>query len=780
MKKKNNQEIINNEANTSSRENNQSSKKVVKMDSSFTSQNFIYVKKLKRIFFIILVIFVLLIVRIGFLQFVQGNYLKEQAYKQQTINQIISPKRGNIYDSTGKVLATSAQVDTITINPSIIKDENDDEEKTKALKEKVAKGLSDIFELDYQETLEKVNSNSKMQTIARKVESEKVELLRNWMKENEITTGINIDEDTKRYYPYDSVLSHVLGFCGSDNDGRAGIEYKWNSVLTGTPGKIVSSKGSDQKEIPNAEETYIAAENGSDLTLTIDLNIQTIVEKYLEQACINNKCGKGGNAIVMDPKTGDIKAMACYPSYNLNTPFTPNSSLAQTYDSLTSEEKNEALNLMWKNTTVSDLYEPGSVFKVITASIALEEQITGTDIANDFYCKGYESFSDVNNKTINIKCWRSEPHGALTLRGALENSCNPALMQLGKRIGTPTLYRYYKAFGLFDQTNVALPGETNSLFTDESKVGPVELATMSFGQRLNITPLQMITAISAIANDGVLMQPRIVSEITNTDTGAVTTVDPVSIRQVISKETATQVKSMMQSVVETGTGYRGAVTGYTVGGKTGTSEPVPGVEEDVYVASFVAIAPVEDTQVVLLLCLFDPDRSTNNYQGGQIAAPAVSQMLTEILPYLGVPSNADSNQSDTSSDLISVPDVRNKTVTEAEKQLEAAGFSSKISTSNDKNSTLVSDQTPKPGTLLSKNSKIVLYDEGNTVRTSVTVPDLNGKTVAQATSILKSLNLNLSVDGSGVVVSQDPARDTQVEEGTVIKVTLREASKDSH
>ena len=280
-----------------------------------------------------------MIVRIGFLQFVQGNYLKELAYNQQTINQIISPKRGNIYDSTGKALAISAQVDTITINPNkLVKNSNDE---TKEFKEKIAKGLSEIFELNYDEVLEKVNSSSQVETIAKKVEQEKVDTLKKWMEENKISVGINIDEDTKRYYPYNTVASNVIGFCGSDNQGLSGIESKWDSILTGTPGKIVSSKGSNQEEIPNAEETYISAENGSDLTLTIDLNIQTIIEKYLKQAVEDNDCKKGGNVIVMNPKNGDILGMACYPDYNLNSPYTPNSTLAETYDSLSSEEKKE-------------------------------------------------------------------------------------------------------------------------------------------------------------------------------------------------------------------------------------------------------------------------------------------------------------------------------------------------------------------------------------------------------------------------------------------------------
>ena len=375
------------------KDNNRKNSKVVKLKTSFESNNLIHTKKLRTILGVSLIVIILLIVRIGFLQFVEGSYLQEQAYNQQTINQIISPKRGNIYDSTGKALAISAQVDTITINPA--KFEKDSDEETQEYRETVAKGLSEIFELDYQETLDKLNSNSQVETIAKKVEQDKVDELKAWMDENDISVGINIDEDTKRYYPYSTVASAVIGFCGSDNQGLSGIESKWDSVLTGTPGKIVSSQGSNQEEIPNAEETYISAENGSDLTLTIDLNIQTIVEKYLKQAVEENECSRGGNVIVMDPSTGDILGMASYPDYDLNSPYTPNSTLAKTYDSLTSEEKNEALYKMWANKSVAETYEPGSTFKVITSAVALEENITTTDKQGDFYCKGYEEFEDV-------------------------------------------------------------------------------------------------------------------------------------------------------------------------------------------------------------------------------------------------------------------------------------------------------------------------------------------------------------------------------------------------
>lgn len=747
---------------------NKENTKVLRINKDFKSQNFIYVKKLKLIFIVVILIFVLLIGRIGFIQFVQGTHLKELAYNQQSINQIISPKRGSIYDSTGTVLATSASVDTITINPEKIK-VSGNSDKTKILKEKVAKAFSEIFELDYEETLAKVNSTSQVETIIKKVEKDKVDILKNWMKENEVNVGINIDEDTKRYYPYNTVLSQVLGSCGSDNQGLSGLEFSWDSTLSGTPGKIVSSKSASQEEIPNAEETYIPAENGSDLTLTIDFKIQTIVEKYLKQAVENNDIENGGSCIVMNPKTGDILAMATYPNYDLNQPFTPNEYVSKTYDSLNSDEKVSAIYKMWSNKSISELYEPGSVFKVITASAAIEEGITTPNKASDFYCSGSENVTG-----ITVKCWADNPHGYQTLTQALGNSCNPAFIQLGSRIGTSTLYKYYKAFGLFDKTGIALSGEGTSIFKDESTVIPIERATMSFGQRFSITPLQMITAISAVANNGTLMKPRIVKSITNTDTGAVTEIDTEEVRQVISPETASEVKSMMEYVVESGSGWRGGVTGYTVGGKTGTSEPRSGREDiDGYVASYVAISPIEDTQIVLLLTLYKPPKS--NHQGGTLAGPIVSQMLTDILPNLDIPSDKDSTDN---IDLITVPEIRNKTITEAEKVLKEAGFTAKISTSNDKNSTIVIDQVPKPGASLQKNSIVMLYDQD--IRTSTTVPDLTGKSLYQSTTELRNSNLNISTDGKGIVISQDPPKGSQVDAGTVVKVTLRQSSSASH
>ncbi len=745
---------------------------IITLNRKFDGKNLIYTTKLRNVFIVIILVFIILLGRIGYLQFVEGAYLTELAYQQQTINQILSPKRGNIYDSTGKALAISAQVDTITINPTKIKGDSDEE--TKTLKETVAKGLSDIFALDYNETLAKVNSESQVETIIKKVEQEKVDELKTWMDENDISVGINIDEDTKRYYPYGELASSVIGFCGSDNQGLSGIESKWDSVLTGTPGKIVSSQDSSQKEIPNAEETYISAENGSDISLTIDLNVQSILEKYLEQAVEKYECEDGGNVIVMNPQTGDILGMACYPDYDLNSPYTPNSTLAKTYDSLSSEEKNEALYKMWSNKSVAESYEPGSTFKIITASVALEEGITTTDKAGDFYCSGSQ---EVEDRIIN--CWRNyNPHGSQTLRQALCNSCNPAFIQLGQRIGAPTLYKYYQAFGLFESTNSGLYGEQSSIFHDLDKIGPVELATYSFGQRFQITPLQMITAISCVANDGVLMKPNIIKSITNTDTNAVTETQPTEVRQVISKTTAEQVKSMMESVVLEGTGKNVQVSGYSIGGKSGTSEPTEANKDDGYVSSFVAISPIEDTQVVILLTLYDPQNKEYGYQGGSVAAPTVSQMLSEILPYLGIPSDTADNAN--TDNLITVPDVRNKTITEAGKILTDAGFKCNIHCSGDKNSTLTADQNPKPGSQLSENSIIILYGEGDTSATSVSVPDLSGMNLSQAVSALRAKNLNISVTGSGIVTTQDYTKDELVQEGTIINVTLKPTLTDAH
>lgn len=746
-----------------------SNNKLYKSANNEFSTNLLAIKKFRIVLASLLIIFLLLIIRLIWLQFVQGSDLKEQAYNQQTTDQIISTSRGTIYDSTGKTLAISTPTDTVTINPKKIVGSNDEE--TKAKKEKVAKAFSEIFELDYNETLEKVNSTSNVQTIAKKVDKDKIDKLKEWMETEKISTGINIDEDTKRVYPYNNLASNLIGFCGTDNTGIQGIEDSWNSVLQGTPGKITTSTDAIQEEIPDSNQTYIPAENGSDIVLTIDYNIQTVIEKYLKQAVEENHADSG-TVVAMAPSTGDILAMACYPDYNLNTPFEPNTDeLKATWDTLDSTAQSDALYNMWKNNVISSPYEPGSPYKLITAATALEENITSEDVANDFYCNGSIEISDRT-----ISCWTQAHKGAKTLRQALQVSCNPSLIQLGRRIGAETLYKYYQAFGFFDKTGIDIPQEANSTYWDIEDVGEVELATMSFGQRFTITPIQLVSAVSAIANDGILMKPRIVKQIINPETGTTTDIEPVQVRQVISKSTSERMRNLMKSVVDDGSGRLAKVEGYSIGGKTGTSEPQAGREDEGYIASYVAIAPTEKPEICLLIAVHNPNpNNEGSHQGGQVCGPVVSQMLSEILPYLGLTSSNAQTSTDTveeDTSYATVPDIRNKTVTEAEKLLKQAGFTTKVNISGDKNSTLVTDQTPKPGSSIPKNSIIVLYTEENDTRVSVKVPDFKDKTLAQAENMAKANNLNITTEGSGTVISQSIMVDTAVEEGTIIKLTL--------
>ena len=723
-------------------------------------------KKIRIAALIVLILMLLLVFRIAFIQFIQGSDLKQQIYNQLITNRTISPKRGTIYDSTGKALAISADVDTISIVPSsiVVYDKaNDkiDEEKTKNIKESLSKALSEIFELNYDETLEKVSSDSNYITIARKVEKDKVDKLKEWMKKEEFYSGINISEDTKRYYPYNNLASSLIGFCGTDNDGLEGLEKAWDDVLTGTPGKVTTAQDAIQEFIPDNNQTYIPAENGSDITLTIDANIQSIVEKYLKQACIDNKCTRGGNVIAMDPKTGDILAMATYPDYNLNTPFEmPASVTEKTWKSMTSEEQYNTIYELFRNRAISDTYEPGSVFKVITASIALEENLAIPDKADVYYCKGYQT---VYGTTIN--CAYRIKHGHESLREAFAVSCNPAFIQISEKIGATTSYKYYNAYGFFEKTGINTVGEADSIFWKLNDVGPIELATMSFGQRFKITPIQMATAVCAVANNGVLIKPRIVKEIKNTDTGAITTINTAAVRQVISKTTAETMMDLLETVVTDGSGKYAKIQGYSIAGKTGTSEPDYNKNEG-YTASFVAISPTENPELVLLVTLYDP-QGPKGYSGNTVAAPVAAQMLKEILPYMQI--STDNSESTSTTKTITLPNVTNKTVAEAEKLLKNAGFTVSTSASS---TDIVTEQYPTKGYELVKGSIVKLYTETENTRVSKQVPDLTGKSLYQVKTLLKELNLNYSVTGSGTVVSQEPIANTSVEEGTIIKVTL--------
>lgn len=559
-------------------------------------------KKMRNALFIAFLILILLISRIAYIEFIQGKELQTLAYEQLVQKRAVNPKRGTIYDASEKyTLAVSSTAYTVSVNPTNIAKEN---------KEKIAKKLADLFELDYETVLKKVSKRSSIETIVKKIEKDKADELRTWLIENAIETGVNIDEDSKRYYPYSNLASQVIGFCGGDNQGLDGVEAKYDDILSGKAGSISRETDATGEEIGTEGEVYTSAVNGDNIVLSIDMTIQSIAEKYLAEACIDNSCTDGGNIVIMNPKTGDILAMATYPSYNLNEPYTINNDeLKNNWDNIEQSEKSKNLQGMWRNKAISDTYEPGSVFKLITASSALEEGITETDRSGEFTCTG-----SITVAGARIKCWRYyKPHGSESLRQGLMNSCNPVFIGLGQKLGVDTYFKYLDKFGLLNKTGVMLPGEANSIFIAQNKCGPVELATISFGQRFEITPIQLVTAVSSIANGGNLLTPRIVKARINSETGERTELPVENRGTVISKETSEKVLSMMESVVSEGTGKNAKVEGYRIGGKTGTSED--GVNTGKYVTSFCGVAPINDPQVVVLVTLYNPT-GEGGHQGG--------------------------------------------------------------------------------------------------------------------------------------------------------------------
>ena len=629
-------------------------------------------KKMRNTLFIAFLILVCLVVRLGYIQIFQGKELGELAYQQQTLDRSINPKRGTIYDTNKTALAVSSTVETVTVNPGNIKSEN---------KEKVAKKMAEIFELDYDTVLKKISKRSSIETIVKKVDKEKTDELRVWMQENNITEGINIDEDTKRYYPYNTLASQIIGFCGSDNQGLDGIEAKYEDELKGTKGAIQRHTDAKGGEIGKEGENYVPAVDGNDLVLTIDLTIQSIAEKYLEEACIDNKCTDGGNIVIMNPQNGDILAMATYPSYNLNEPYEPyTEELKETWDSLPQEEKTRNLQAVWRNKAIADTYEPGSVFKVITASAAIEEGlVTDIDKEGQFTCTG-----GIEVAGVRIKCWRYyRPHGAESLRQGLMNSCNPVFIGLGQQLGVTKYYEYLEKFKLLERTGIDLPGEAGSIFLAKEKAGPVELATISF--------------------------PRVVKQIINSQTKEVTDIPVKTNGTVISKETSEKVLSMMESVVAEGTGKNAKVAGYRIGGKTGTSED--GVNTNKYVTSFCGVAPIDNPQAVLLITLYNPT-GEGGHQGGGVAAPLGGQIFSEILPYLEV---SQGNQDEVEAvEQVETPDLIGKSITEAEKIVKESGLELAIQNAEeemDKDNIIIKTQTPQAGIVVNKGNKIYVEKE---------------------------------------------------------------------
>lgn len=661
-----------------------------------------------------LLLFLLLAIRVAYIQFIDGGWLSKEAIEQQTRDRMINAKRGTIYDRNGKQLAVSADVETVSLSPITVRENGDPQ--------KCAEALSDILGLEKESILEKINMNTSYVLVKRKVEKEQADAIR-----AAGLTGVYLDADTKRYYPYNNIASHIIGFTGTDNQGLLGIEQKYDNILKGQYGRIVTARNADGTEMPYKYDRYYTPEDGSDITLTIDVSIQHFLEKHLEQALTDLQLGNGAAGIIMDVKTGEILAMATKPDFNLNEPFLiTDPAVKQKIDAITdSKEKGEAtqeyLNKLQRNKAVIDSYEPGSTFKIITSAMALEENVVS--LQDTFNCTG--SYK-VAKETIG--CWKHAGHGILDLTGALMNSCNPAFMQIGARIGQDTFYKYYKGFGFTEKTGIELYGETSGLFYPAGSFNEVELATASFGQGPVVTPLQMITAVSAVANDGKLMKPHLLKNITDASGTILQSFDPEEVRQVISPQTSQIMRSLMEAVVSEGTGNKAYLEGFRIGGKTGTSEKIPRGNQK-YVASFVGIAPANDPQVAILLLLDEPP--AGNHMGGTIASPLAGKILDDVLRYLDIEPEVPTG--DAVEGDAQVPHVSGMDLTEARQAISQSGLRCVV----EGNGSVVTAQVPNPGVTIARNGTVIVYTGDARPSNSVQVPSVIGKSFEEAKSILE-------------------------------------------
>lgn len=630
--------------------------------------------------------------RVGWIQVVASEKYANLAVEQQTRDIPIPAKRGIIYDRNGQELAISAVTHTVWVRPAEVK-------KSGEL-ENTAKVLSQILDIDVAKVTETLsNGKSGLLRVAKYVDKEKADQIR-----NAELPGISIAEDVKRNYPLGAFAAHLLGSTTDDNRGLAGVELRYDKYLSGIPGRWIRTTDVSGKKLTYGVERYFQAENGLNAVLTVDEVIQHYVEKAIDQVQANTQAARV-MCIVMDPKTGDILSMAITPDFDPNDPRTPTDPIAASYvESLSDAEKQNYWNAMWRNPLVSDTYEPGSTFKLITTAIALEEGVT--NLQDEFNCTGYYQVADAR-----LKCWRYyNPHGHETLVEAVQNSCNPVFIQLGQRLGVPKYYSYLRSFGFSEKTGIDYPGEGLALLLDESIVGPVELATISYGQGISVTPIQLLSAISALGNGGKLMEPRIVKELTDSDGNVIEKYEPKVVRQVVSKQTAEEMSLIMEAVVSDGTGRIASIPGYRVGGKTGTADKVINgryAAGKVY-SSFVAMAPMNDPRLAILLIVDEPQ---GVHFGSQTAAPGVKYILEESLRYLNVePSYTQEEMEAIEKGLVMVPDLTGKTYEQAMKELAALGLTAVVAPAiTDTTEFTIIDQYPKAGEKTQKAGTVYLY-----------------------------------------------------------------------
>lgn len=697
-----------------------------------------------------IVVLCLLLLRLGYIQVVKAEYYSQRAYNQQTRSKSVESKRGTIYDTTGeRILAQSISTNIVTAVPNSVPKEK---------KEEIANTFSQILGKDKDTILQNLQKNVSSVTIATKVDEEKAKELLKYINENEIT-GISVDEDMLRIYPYGTLLAHVLGFVGTDNQGLNGIEAYYDKDLSGTPGKIVASFDGSGRETPFTQEQYIAAENGKDIVLTVDATIQSIIEKYLSKA-VEENIAEYGSIVIMRPSTGEVLAMANYPTFDPNDPFTPNTEeLKANWDSMDSAAKSDALNMMWRNKAISDTQEPGSTFKLITATAALEENIVNID-DKTFYCSG-----SMDIGKWNIKCWRYyNPHGSESLREGIMNSCNPVFMQVSQRMGISTFMKYIRAFNLDSKTGIDLPGETGGIMHDESTMTDVDLATSSFGQTIQITSLQTAVNYCAVANGGYLVEPYIVREIKSGAGNYDEQIESKVLKQIMSEQTASDIMSALVDTVNIGTGKSAKISDYQIAGKTATGENGRG-DNTKYLAGFVGIAPANNPEVVVVMNLYNPV-GPSGHGGATICGPVVGSIIDEVLKYMDVQTDYTIKESE--SNEIVIPNIVGKTFQEAQQIASESGFNL-ITSSEFGNDTIITNQVPKNGASLVSGSSIMIYKAEDQVQ-KVQVPDVRNMNTEQATYAFRVAGLNVRIEGTGFVLTQDVTPYEEIEKGSIVTI----------
>lgn len=706
---------------------------------------------MKKRLLVVLMVFSFLIFcligRVGWLQLVKGEELQKMAFDQQNSDREIPPRRGSILDRNGKELAMSATVDRIVVNPTEIAVSN---------QEMIAQKLAEFLDMDKDAVLKKVsNKNSRYEVIKKRVEKNVGNQIRKWKSEENIA-GVYIDEDSKRYYPNGNLAAHVIGFTGEDNQGLDGIEKTMEKYLKGVPGKILSEVDAGGRQMPNYQNKRIDPQDGMNVVLTIDETIQYIATEALQKAIDDNKVANGGVVIVLDPRNGEILALVSKPDYNLNDPRAcPPGADPATWTGKSQKDIDLLYRTVWRNKAVSDTYEPGSTFKAITAAIAFEEGVVTPETRT--------SDRTIEVQGWKINCWKPNFHGEESFREAVYNSCNPAFVKAALSVGVEKFYKYLRAFGFYDKTGIELPGEAKGNF--HAKPQEIDLATASFGQTFTITPIELITAYGALANGGTLIKPRLVKEIVDSEGNVVVKTQPEVVRNVISKETSQTLLNVLEGVVSEGTGRNAYVKGYRVAGKTGTSETTV---DGVYIASFSAIAPADNPRICVLVALDNPRGEA--YYGGTIAAPVAGKIVEETLKHLGVERRYSDKDLEMIAEEVYVPDIRDKSISDAKKILSQMGLKCRIEGEGYDDSTVIKDQTPKPGALLAKDSVVIAYINEQEEEIMVRVPDVTNKTIDEATHSLNAVGLNIKVVGNGTAVRQSVEPGTEVRQGEVIEV----------